>query len=403
MTRDRLLQEIIHCYNHITGHNYKFSGYDNKRAAEHLADIAEQYGADSLHLMRDMHASGQLDTNSFVNACKQVEGKIKAKPEAPAPKQETSDMAMLAEVLSNVIKSASTPVVEESVKQELKDDIAKWILETYGPLERQVTVVVNGNKAKAKGIIHEKLEVVLNCVASDVPVFLTGPAGSGKNVLCKQIAECLDIPFYFSNAVSQEYKITGFTDANGVYQESQFYKAFKNGGLFMLDEIDASNPDVLTILNAAIANRYFDFPAPIGFVKAHQDFRVIAAGNTFGTGADYDYVGRTQLDAATLNRFVFVKVDYDKQIEESLAKGDKDLLGFCRKFRDATAKAGIRTVVSYRNIEYMAQLKDVFKPSELISACLTKGLERGDLLTIQNSMSGFGVYTDGFNELCKEK
>ena len=117
-------------------------------------------------------------------------------------------------------------------------------------------------------------------------MFLAGPAGSGKNVICKQIAKALDLDFYFSNAVTQEYKLTGFTDANGTYHESQFYKAFRNGGLFMLDEMDASIPEVLIILNAAIANRYFDFPAPIGYVEAHPDFRVVAAGNTFGNGAD---------------------------------------------------------------------------------------------------------------------
>lgn len=69
----------------------------------------------------------------------------------------------------------------------------------------------------------------------------------------------MGLDFYFTNAVSQEYKLTGFIDANGKYQETQFYKAFTQGGLFFLDEMDASIPEVLVILNAAIANRYFDF------------------------------------------------------------------------------------------------------------------------------------------------
>ena len=91
----------------------------------------------------------------------------------------------------------------------------------------------------------------------------------------KQVAKALGLDFYFTNAVTQEYKITGFTDANGRYQETQFYKAFKNGGLFMLDEMDASIPEVLVILNAAIANGYFDFPAPIGFVEAHRTLELL--------------------------------------------------------------------------------------------------------------------------------
>ena len=51
----------------------------------------------------------------------------------------------------------------------------------------------------------------LNCLTInlDIPVFLTGPAGVGKNVICKQVAEALGLDFYFSNAISQEYKVTG--------------------------------------------------------------------------------------------------------------------------------------------------------------------------------------------------
>lgn len=61
----------------------------------------------------------------------------------------------------------------------------------------------------------------------------------------------------------------------GNYQETQFFKAFTEGGLFMLDEMDASIPEVLVILNAAIANRYFDFPAPIDIGK-----RILISGSS---------------------------------------------------------------------------------------------------------------------------
>ena len=41
---------------------------------------------------------------------------------------------------------------------------------------------------------------------------------------------------------SNEFKLTGFIDAGGTYRDTEFYKAFKNGGLFFLDEIDNSDP-----------------------------------------------------------------------------------------------------------------------------------------------------------------
>ena len=66
----------------------------------------------------------------------------------------------------------------------------------------------------------------------------------------KKIAEELDLEFYFTNSIQQEYKITGFIDAGGKYHETEFYKAFKNGGLFFLDELDASIPEYLILYNS---------------------------------------------------------------------------------------------------------------------------------------------------------
>ena len=80
--------------------------------------------------------------------------------------------------------------------------------------------------------------------------------------------------------------------------------------------MDASVPETLIILNAAIANRYFDFPT--GRVRANPKFRVIAAGNTLGTGADINYTGRYSLDRASLDRFALVQIDYSREIENAI-------------------------------------------------------------------------------------
>lgn len=104
----------------------------------------------------------------------------------------------------------------------------------YGTRERKTKVQFgDGKKVEVDGVVHSKFDEVLAFVTANEPVFLLGPAGSGKNVICKQIAKTLGLDFYFSNAVTQEHKITGFTDANGTFHETQFYKAFKNGGVFL--------------------------------------------------------------------------------------------------------------------------------------------------------------------------
>jgi MoxR-like ATPase len=59
-----------------------------------------------------------------------------------------------------------------------------------------------------------------------------------------------------------------------------------------------------------------DFPD--GIIQRHPDFVAIAAANTFGRGADRQYVGRYQLDAATLDRFVMLSWEYDSALESAI-------------------------------------------------------------------------------------
>lgn len=319
---------------------------------------------------------------------KKEEPVVQPKQEVVPEKPEFA-MAVLEKVLVEMIAKTQVNKIEEEIMKCVEDKVKDFIKAEYGTLERKVVTVVDGKKLElGEGeILHEQFDTICKFVANNEPVFLTGQAGTGKNVLCQQVAKALGLDFYFTNAVTQEYKITGFTDAMGVFHETQFYKAFKNGGLFMLDEMDASIPEVLIILNAAIANRYFDFPAPIGYVEAHPNFRVVAAGNTYGLGANYDYVGRNQLDMASLDRFAMVRVDYSRAIELRVANGNEELVNFCEDFRNASIKAGVRCVISYRAIGRLAKMESLFDLKDVIKTCLTKSLEKDDLNAIKSCMT----------------
>ena len=140
-------------------------------------------------------------------------------------------------------------------------------------------------------------------------------------------------------------------------------------------------------MNCAIANRYFDFPK-VGRVYAHKDFRVIACANTYGTGASTEYVGRNQLDGASLNRFALEEIGYDPRIEEYSARGNKDVLDFCREFRRITDENGTHCIVSYREISRLSKMIDGAHMNEVsaIKSCVVKGLEKDTLRMIYNSM-----------------
>lgn len=238
---------------------------------------------------------------------------------------------------------------------------------------------------------HAKHEQIKTCIQADIPVYLVGEAGTGKNYTLQEIAKDLNLDFYFTNSVQQEYKITGFIDAGGHYHETEFYKAFTQGGLFFLDEIDASIPEVLVLLNAAIANRYFEFPN--GRVDAHPDFRVVSAGNTVGSGANELYNGRLVLDAATLDRFVIIEFDYDRNIELSLANGDESLVNFVRSLRDFTKATGIRATFSYRCIITVKKLKSSgMDLKTILEIAVLKGLDKDTIKTLKVKNAGAYYY-----------
>lgn len=248
-----------------------------------------------------------------------------------------------------------------------------------------------------KEVKHEKFEMIKACIENDIPVYLAGPAGSGKNYTLEQISWELGLEFYFTNSVQQEYKLTGFIDAGGQYHETEFYKAFKNGGIFFLDEMDASIPEVLVLLNAAIANRYFEFPN--GKIKAHKNFRVVAAGNTVGSGADEMYTGRLVLDQATLDRFAIIDFGYDRNIEMHIAKGNKELVDFVEAIRTEAETNGIRAAFSYRCIGMVTKLERTgLELKNILAIAVFKGMEK-DTINNFRLCSLNNKYKTALNEL----
>ena len=231
---------------------------------------------------------------------------------------------------------------------------------------------------------HAQFSKVLHCVRNDVPAMLVGPAGSGKNYLAKQVADELGLAFRYANSVTDEFKITGFIDAGGTYHQSEFYRAFTQGGLFFLDELDASAPEVLVCLNAAISNRYFAFPT--GYEEAHPDFRVLAAGNTLGTNGSALYTGRTRLDAASLDRFVVIEVGYDRRIDLLCAGGDRELVAFFEAYRAAFAEMGMPVVASYRSERQIKAMQPVMGDEEALRSCLLRGLGADEIHRVTSSL-----------------
>lgn len=403
MRHENETRMLISFFNMKSGTRYRVSDWGDKMDALINEDASNV--SDIRKAMREWPEIGKQGIREFFDymQVRQIQEAPKAEPiQTPVAPQAVNDsMNILSTVVASMVAQMKSDEIALTVAGTLKEQIDQYILDTYGKIEKKVTLVSEFGKKELPGVQHSKFETVLKFVANDEPVYLAGPAGSGKNVICKQVAQALGLDFYFSNAVTQEYKLTGFTDANGTFHESQFYKAFTKGGLFMLDEMDASIPEVLIILNAAIANRYFDFPAPIGKVEANENFRVIAAGNTYGHGADSSYVGRNALDAASLDRFAMIEIDYDERIEMNVTEGNSELVSFCHDFRNAALRNGISITVSYRAMSRIAKMEKLLDKEEVLKTCLVKGMEKDDVNILKNSMSGTDSYTECLRKIAK--
>ncbi len=247
---------------------------------------------------------------------------------------------------------------------------------------------------------HSKYETIKTCMTCGIPVYLAGPAGSGKNFTVEQIAKELGWDFYFSNSVQQEYKLTGFIDAGGDFHETEFYKACtsENESVFFLDEIDASIPEVLVLLNAAIANGYFEFPT--GRVDL-KNVHFVAAGNTVGSGSDEMYTGRMVIDQATLDRFAIIEFGYDTGIEMLMAENDDDLVDFIHSLRRSAEDNGVRATFSYRCITMAKKLENAGMPLvEVVKIAVVKGLDKDTVNTLfVKTVNSDNRFVKAFNEV----
>lgn len=177
-------------------------------------------------------------------------------------------------------------------------------------------------------------------------IWLAGPAGSGKTYAGKMVAKALGLPFVFNGALANAFELLGFIDAGGTYHRTAFREAFEHGGVYMFDEVDGSDNSALLALNAALANGAAQFPD--GRIERHADCVILASANTWGLGATAEYVGRSKIDAAFLDRFgVRFHWDYDAALETAISGNE----GFARRVilaRERARAAGLKVLITPR-------------------------------------------------------
>lgn len=224
----------------------------------------------------------------------------------------------------------------------------------------ELVIIENGKETKIKEKVHSAFAETLFQIKCGYFPLLVGPSGCGKTELAKQMAKHLKKRFgmqSFSGGVT-EAKLYGrstpnITTGKQEYHMPQFVDFYgsKEGGLYLLDEVDGGDPNVLLSLNGPLSNRIMTVDRKVNpTIEMSDKFTCIAAANTWGAGADRQYVGRNQLDLAFIKRFVLVEMDYDEELEISLCPGKDDFIERMHRYRVNMRRNRVERVLDTRFI-----------------------------------------------------
>ena len=323
--------------------------------------------------------------------------------------QNTTAAATVNNIVNNNVNSAALNFLQQMFAQQQEEGYQRAKAESAAEVESLkkqldeaknagtgsiINVVVDGKKTttKTEQVLDPNFANILKLVAAHENVYLYGPAGSGKNTIAEQIAEALGVEFYYQNTLVTKFDVSGYKNAQGEYEETPFYKAWKNGGLFFADELDNSTAEAIIALNAALANGYYTFPNSGEKVAKHPDFYCIAAGNTNGQGATEEYCGRYQMDESSRDRFAFIEIGYNAKIEESICGGHLDILEFVRDLRSVAKSLQIKLICGYRAISRRAKFYDM-STKFVLDSFIFKGLAVDDIREIAAALSSENKYT----------
>ena len=283
----------------------------------------------------------------------------KAMPPAP-PKDDTLSphlISLVQDLALQEIGPASEKAFKyaETIKKAMMSDFADQLEKTakqYEMPEPQVMAVkIDKNTTKKlKSEAVPFLGEMIIAAKTGLNTLLVGPAGCGKTFAGEQLAAALDLPYShlcFTAGASETW-LFGRQLPTG-FHEGTFSQRYREGGVFLGDELDAADANLLLTINTALANGKLFNPMNGETYTRHKDFVFVGAANTIGKGANAQYTGRNRLDAATLDRFITIEVDYNESIERKLT-ANHDFTRLLQKVRKALKKADSSEVISTRKI-----------------------------------------------------
>lgn len=255
----------------------------------------------------------------------------------------------IAKGLASQAESART-LINAALKGTL-DQVEAKLASIEAPRPLVMAVKIDDVKRKLTHVASESLQSLLINAKVGVNTLLVGPAGCGKTLAAHQLAEALGLRFghvCFTAGASESW-LFGRQTANG-FIEGEFCDFYANGGVFLGDELDAADSNMLLAVNTALANGHLKNPINGKTYLKHKDFVFVGAANTFGRGANELYTGRNRLDAATLNRFSITLMEYSTDIEKQVCP-DSTIRKRLQKARAELVKKNAIEIISTRTLD----------------------------------------------------
>lgn len=299
----------------------------------------------------------------------------------------TAIQTLLKTLAPSIDEDGVKRIVNEAIGNRLSDEAITAAIRKAGVIRYEITI--NDREVEMPKVHHYLLPALVKRLAAGIPgkrlnVFLPGPAGSGKSTAAEMAANMLGLEFgsLSLGPTTPTSKFFGYMDANGNFIGTEFYRIYKDGGVFLIDEMDNGHPGLLAELNQALANSSAAFAC--GMIPKNPEFRCIATGNTFGRGGSRLFVGRNVLDAATLDRFTIMEWPVDENMETNAAMAwssddtaslISDYVTLVQKVRKAAEDASMQIVVSPRaSIDGAMMLAAGIPLKEVINERLVPGM-----------------------------
>lgn len=188
-------------------------------------------------------------------------------------------------------------------------------------------------------------------------IWLVGSAGCGKSAMTRQVAKELGLP-YLCISCGIGTSSTEFLGYKYPIREStKFAEYYSKPSVILLDEFTSLDPAVAQICNAALAND--EIETTTGTVYRNPNCIIIATSNTFGSGANRQYVANNQLDASTIDRFIggIIEVNYSKAFESQY---DPEVVSYVNSLRNIIKTYDFRRIASTRMIQAGCALKKAY-------------------------------------------